>query len=157
SGLLGSAQPRRRRGPVAPGVPRRPVLVDGLVLLVARGPLVAQAGNGLAGRRRRVGPRPGSLAASPILERRTDREGRGKAVRLLVGERARGRGRLGIAAMAMVRAGRPLVTVVDEGDEGTGDGAVDRWKPSLGHRGEDTPPRRRSGWGPDRCAPVQAA
>jgi hypothetical protein len=41
--------------------------------------------------------------------------------------------RLGIAAMPMVGAGSPLVTIVLEGDEGAGGRTVDDREPSLGH------------------------
>jgi hypothetical protein len=44
----------------------------------------------------------GRLAAGPVLECRADRERRGQAVRLLVGQRAWRRPRLGEAAMAVI-------------------------------------------------------
>ena len=73
-----------------------------------------------AGRGRRPTARLGRLAARPVLERRADRERAREAVRLLVGERARGRVGLGEAAMAVVRAVRPFVAVVLERDERAG-------------------------------------
>jgi hypothetical protein len=50
-----------------------------------------------------------------------------------VREGARGRLRLGVAAVTVVWAGRPLVAIVGKGDERTRRGTVDDRKPTLGH------------------------
>ena len=84
------------------------------------------------------GPRVRGLATRPVLERRADRERRREAVRLLVGDRARRRRRLGEASVAVVRTGRTSLTVVPEGDERTGRGTVHAGQPSLSHRADDT-------------------
>jgi hypothetical protein len=60
------------------------------------------------------------LAPGPLLERRTDREGRRKAVGLLVGEGAGCGFRLGETAVAVVWPVGTLVSVVFEGDERAG-------------------------------------
>src|SRR5260221_8541202 len=79
------------------------------------------------------------LAPGPVLECRADGECRRQAVRLLVRKGARRRARVGVAAMAMIGAGRPLVAIVDEGHEGAGDRPVAARERSLAHRAEDTP------------------
>jgi hypothetical protein len=51
-----------------------------------------------------------------------------------VGERARRRANVGIAAVAVVRDGRPLVAIVLERDEGTRRCPVRDGQPSIAHR-----------------------
>ena len=85
--------------------------------------------------RRRRGAAAGSsgLAPGPVLERRADRERARQAVRLLVGERARRRAGVGVAAVAMIGDGGTLVAIVLERDEGTGRGAVREGQSAFSH------------------------
>ena len=103
-------------------VVRRPVIAQRP--MPRRQPAPAAAHPGRRARSARLAARSSRLAPGPVLERRADREGAREAVRLLVGEGARRRARLGVAAVAMVGDGRPLVAIVLEGDEGTGRGTV---------------------------------
>jgi hypothetical protein len=50
-----------------------------------------------------------------------------------MGERARGGRRLGVAPVAMIRDGCALVTLVLEGDEGTGRGTVRDGQSAIRH------------------------
>ena len=90
-------------------------------------------GRGRVGGLDGLAPRPRGLAPCPVLERRADGERRREAVRLLVRQGARSRVRLGIAAMTVVGAGRTLVAIVLERDEGAGRCTVGGGEPSLGH------------------------
>ena len=75
------------------------------------------------------------LATGPVLERRTDRERRRQAVRLLVRERRAAPGAARRSSGGGGRAPvRPRVAIVLEGDEGTRGSAVDDREPAVGHR-----------------------
>ena len=85
---------------------------------------------------RRVGgvPGPCSLASRPVLEGRADRKRAREAVRLLVGERARRRTRLRVAAVPAVGNGRPLVPIVLERHERAGRRAVREGQAAFSHQ-----------------------
>ena len=108
-------------------------------------PLVVHRGRD----RRRRGSRPtgraglGRLAPGPVLERRADRERAREAVRLLMGERARRRLDLRVAAVPVIGTGRALIALILERDEGAGRGTLDAGQCSVAHRGDDTRPRPR--------------
>jgi hypothetical protein len=94
------------------------------------------SGRGCCRGRGRVACIAGSsrLTSGPILECRANRKCAREAVRLLVGERPRGGPDLGVAAVTTVRNRRALVSIVLEGDEGTGVGAVRDGQAAIAHR-----------------------
>ena len=97
---------------------------------------------------RRRDRRPGAAASSscfalsPLLEGRAHRKRTRQAVRLLVGDGARRRMNLGVAAVTVVRSVGALVPVVLEGDEWAGRRSVRMGHAAFGHRADDTRPAR---------------
>ena len=93
--------------------------------------------DGRGGRRNRhahASPGFRRLAMGPVLERRAYRERARQAVRLLVGDGARRRVNLGVAAVTVVRTVGALIPIVLEGDEGAGRGTVRVGHAAIGHR-----------------------
>ena len=118
---------------VVGSLPPADVLVAGLRRIV-----------GVHGRRRgrlrrgRARSSPSRLTLRPFLEDRADGERARQAVRLLVGQGARSRRRVGEAAVSVVGPIGPLVPIVLERDEGARRGSIRTGQATVRHPGDDT-------------------